>query len=55
MELEPRDPSARHFKISMVKSVIRIFAALCLCYGMLAHAGGLLIIAEVFGILEELS
>ena len=54
MDVEPKDPSRKHFYISLGKSVIRIFAGFFLCYGMLAHAGGLLIIAEVLGILEEM-
>ena len=53
MEIQPRDTSKNHFRISLVKSVLRIFAVGFLCYGLLAHAGGLLIIAEILGIAEE--
>jgi hypothetical protein len=54
LDVEPKDPSEKHFYISIAKSIIRIFAGGLLCYGFLAHAGGLLIIAEILGILEEL-
>lgn len=53
MEIQPRDPSKNHFRISLVKSVMRIFAGGFLCYGFLVHAGGLLILAELLGIAEE--
>ena len=55
MDIQPKDPSINHFRISMAKSVIRIFAAGFLAYGLLLHAGGLLIIAEALGILEEIA
>ena len=46
-----------HFRISIIKSVIRIFAGLALLYAdqwYFNTAGGLLIGAEILGILEEL-
>ena len=46
-----------HFRISITKSVIRILAGLTLMYAdqwYLNAAGGLLIGAEILGILEEL-
>ena len=51
---EPKDPSEKHFKISMVKSVVRIIAGITLCTGNLLTAGLLLIGAELLGIWEEL-
>ena len=54
MEIQPKDPSPDHFRVSMAKSAIRILAGGFLAYGMLAHAGGLLIVAEGLGILEEM-
>jgi hypothetical protein len=47
------DP-VKHKYISFVKSGMRIFAGLFLCYGLLWHAGGLLILAEILGIAEEI-
>ena len=46
-----------HFKISITKSIIRIFAGIALMYAdqwYFNAAGGLLIGAEILGILEEL-
>ena len=42
-----------HFKISMIKSAVRIVAGLILCFGWLAACGILLIIAELLGVVEE--
>jgi hypothetical protein len=47
------DP-VKHKYISFVKSGMRIVAGGFLCYGLLAHAGGLLILAEILGIIEEM-
>ena len=44
----------KHLYISLVKSVIRIGAGGCLIQGNLIFAGGLLIFAEILGIVEEL-
>tara|TARA_B100000579_G_scaffold386754_1_gene358691 strand:- start:6040 stop:6198 length:159 start_codon:yes stop_codon:yes gene_type:complete len=52
--MEPVDPSKKHFYISLVKSIIRIVAGGSLIYGNIILAGGLLVIAEVLGIAEEL-
>tara|TARA_B100000085_G_scaffold106992_1_gene97525 strand:+ start:201 stop:386 length:186 start_codon:yes stop_codon:yes gene_type:complete len=52
--VEPKDPSAKHFRISMIKSVVRIIAGVVLCTGNLLVAGLLLIGAEMLGIWEEL-
>lgn len=54
-EIEYKHPDpVKHKYISFVKSGMRIFAGIFLCYGMLWHAGSLIILAEVFGIIEEL-
>jgi hypothetical protein len=53
-ETEYRYPDpVKHKYISFVKSGMRIFAGAFLCYGLLWHAGGLLILAEILGIAEE--
>ena len=54
MEVQPKDTSRGHFYASMAKSVLRLFAGGCLAYGLLVHAGGLFIIAELLGIVEEM-
>ena len=46
------DP-VKHKYISFVKSGLRIIAGAFLCYGLLWHAGSLLILAEILGIAEE--
>ena len=52
--MEQKDPSKRHFYISIVKSAVRILAGVYLIFGDFVTAGALLIGAEVLGILEEL-
>lgn len=54
MEVQPKDTSSGHFYVSLVKSAIRIVAGGCLIQGNLVVAGGLLILAEMLGIIEEL-
>ena len=49
-----KDPSTKHFWISMVQSLIRIGAGGFLLMGDLFIAGSLLIFAEILGIAEEL-
>ncbi len=51
---EPRDPSKKHFYISLVKSGVRIVAGIALFMGGYAAAGVLFIGAELLGIAEEL-
>ena len=63
-EVATKDPSKRHFYISLVKSVVRITAGLSLCVGELLLfasvtdavivAGVLFVAAEILGIAEEL-
>jgi hypothetical protein len=43
-----------HFRISIVKSVLRIIAGIALCNGLLIPAGSFFIVAEILGIVEEL-
>jgi hypothetical protein len=57
MKIQNRDPRMGHFRVSLVKSGVRILAGLCLCLidNTLANmAGVLLIIAEILGIVEEM-
>lgn len=54
MSIEQKDTSKKHFYVSLVKSGIRIGAAVSLILGDLVVAGVLLMIAEFFGIAEEL-
>jgi hypothetical protein len=54
MNVQPQDPSDRHFFVSLAKSAVRILAGVALIYGSLLIAGGLLIAAELLGIAEEL-
>ena len=58
---EPKESeSERHFKISLVKSLIRcvagifLFAVGCIVHPYFAVAGALLFVAEILGIVEEL-
>ena len=52
--MQPKDISKGHFYISIVKSFVRIAAGVaCIKYGLLV-VGGLLIVAELLGIVEEL-
>lgn len=63
-EVATKDPSKRHFYISLVKSVVRIAAGLSLCVGEMLlfasvtdaviAAGVLFVVAELLGIAEEL-
>lgn len=54
MEVQPKDPSDGHFKVSVVKSGLRITAVLLAFAQMFFAAGLFVIIAEVLGIVEEL-
>jgi hypothetical protein len=54
MNVQPKDPSNKHFYVSLVKSVIRIVAGACLISGNFVFAGIGFILAEVLGIVEEL-
>ena len=54
MNVQPKDPSNKHFYVSLVKSVVRIVAGVCLISGNFVFAGIGFILAEVLGIVEEL-
>jgi hypothetical protein len=54
IEIQPKDTSKGHFYVSLVKSVIRIMAGVALINGEFIIAGGLLIVAEILGVVEEL-
>ena len=54
MEVQPKDPSKKHFYVSLVKSAIRIVAGFALFSGSFMTAGALIVIAEILGIAEEL-
>ena len=52
--MQPKESkSSKHFKISIVKSIIRIAACIFLMAGNIYFTGGLLLIAEALGIAEE--
>ena len=53
--MQPKESkSNRHFNLSITKSTIRGLAAICLMTEQFWYAGGLLLIAELFGVVEEL-
>ena len=59
LKTQPKDPSQAHFRVSMVKSVLRIiagaaFAGTAFGWGSVFAGGCLLVMAEVLGIMEEL-
>lgn len=54
VEIQPKDTSKWHFRISIVKSGIRIAGCIRLIQGDLLGAGVLLIVAELLGVAEEL-
>jgi hypothetical protein len=54
MQIQPKDTSRGHFVISIAKSVVRICAGASLATLNFELAGGLFVIAEALGILEEL-
>ena len=43
-----------HFTLSVIKSAIRVMAGVTLINDQILFAGVLLILAEIFGILEEI-
>ena len=52
--VQPKDTSKGHFYVSLVKSFVRVGAGVALIMYGLPIAGGLLIAAEVLGVVEEL-
>jgi len=55
--MQPKESKSNwHFNVSLIKSALRIFAGIALLYldsVILNAAGGLLIGAEILGIVEE--
>lgn len=43
-----------HLRVSIAKSILRIFGGIVLCSGVLWAAGLLFIIDEILGIIEEI-
>lgn len=54
INIQPRDPSRRHFYVSLVKSFVRIVAGGALIAGAVSYAGIALIFAELLGVVEEI-
>jgi hypothetical protein len=55
MNIQPKDTSQGHFRVSMAKSAVRIAAGISLIWPQsLILAGIFLIAAEVLGVVEEL-
>ena len=53
--MQPKESKTnRHFNISITKSVVRLLACICLMTEHMWYVGGLLLIAELLGIAEEL-
>ena len=53
-EMEPVDPSKKHFYISLAKSAVRVIGCVFLIQGNFVLAGFFLLGAEGLGIAEEL-
>lgn len=54
MPMQPKDVSPGHFRVSMVKSFVRILAAIFLINQAFTWAGVMIVLAEIFGVLEEM-
>jgi len=54
LAVQPKDPSLGHFRVSLAKSAIRIFAGGVLMTGNFWLAGVCIVVAEVLGIIEEI-
>ena len=53
--MQPKESKTnRHFTISIIKSVVRVFAGISLGLGNILLSGLLFVIAEIAGIAEEL-
>ena len=53
--MQPKESKTNwHFKISVIKSSLRIGASIALCKSDIWAAGMLFIVAEILGIVEEL-
>jgi len=57
VKIQNKDDRIGHFRVSLIKSGIRIFAGMSLCLvdnTLINIAGVFLIIAEILGIVEEI-
>ena len=57
MKIRGKDNRLGHFRVSLVKSGVRILAGICLClvdHSLINLAGVALIAAEMLGIIEEI-
>ena len=54
LAVQPKDPRLGHFRVSLAKSAIRIFAGGVLMSGHFWLAGVCIVVAEVLGIIEEI-
>ncbi len=54
INIQPKDTSKWHFRLSIVKSGLRFAAAFRLIQGDMLGAGVLFILAEILGIAEEM-
>jgi spore maturation protein SpmA len=55
MDFIGRDPGRNHFYISLWKSATRIMGCAFGLFGMLEVLAGLFLLAEIFGIVEEIA
>ena len=52
--MQPKESKTnKHFKVSLLKSGVRMFGCIALFMGSLVNAGCLLFIAECLGVIEE--
>lgn len=54
IDIQPKDTSKGHFYVSLAKSVVRLVAGCALIVNAPVWAGGLLIAAELLGVIEEM-
>lgn len=54
VNIQPRETSQGHFYVSLLKSAVRIVAGVAIMFGALMTGGGLIVLAECLGILEEI-
>ena len=53
--MQPKESnSSKHFRISILKSILRIIAGIALMSEYVVTAGCFFIVAEILGIIEEL-
>lgn len=57
MKIQNKDNRLGHFRVSLIKSGVRLLAGVCLCLAgstLLNIAGVAFIVAEILGIVEEM-